>query len=276
MLHAFFPMPTFPDPLSDRAVSQAVAMARLLGAEIHAASFALDVPAMRGALSRLVLDVPELARSAETKSAQEASRLEETLRAAADEAGITVSVERIRCVDAATGDRAAEQARYFDLSILPMDPGTDADGAITEAIVFGSGRPAILVSEEDLPESIGHVAIAWDGSRVAARALADAMPLLGGRRVSILTVVNEKPIRDPETGVKLAAALARKGIEAATVAIELEDRPVSETLQDHACQRGAEILVMGGYGHSRLRDFVLGGATKGVLRATHLPVFISH
>lgn len=274
---AFLPLPTYPDALSDEATARAVSMAAAIGASVHAATFAIDIRPVGNMLSRFMLDVPELARKAETRSRAAAERLAAAVRQAAADANVPLADEAIVCEEATLGDRAADLARYFDLSLIAVDTGTDTDSVLAEAILFGSGRPALLVPDATLPGRIGHVALAWDGSRVAARAVADAMPfLLDATSVSILTVVDEKPIRDPEVGVRLARALAAKGIAAQPVGIEIEDRAIAASLQDHAVRRGADMLVMGGYGHSRFRDFVLGGATKGVLADTRLPILLSH
>jgi nucleotide-binding universal stress UspA family protein len=146
-----------------------------------------------------------------------------------------------------------------------------------EAVVFGSGRPTILVPELAQPRPFDHVAIAWDGSRVAARAVADAAPLLQrATKISVLTVVGEKPLPEKDPGARLAGSLQKRGLSAEAVEIGAEDCPISTTLQQRAIELGAALLVMGGYGHSRVRDFVLGGATEGVLSDLEIPVLLSH
>ena len=95
-------------------------------------------------------------------------------------------------------------------------------------------------------------------------------------KVSVLTVVDEKPLHDKDAGERLARSLREHGLSAEALAIQAEDREISTTLQEHAIERGAALLVMGGYGHSRVRDFVLGGATEGVLSDLRLPVLVSH
>jgi nucleotide-binding universal stress UspA family protein len=112
---------------------------------------------------------------------------------------------------------------------------------------------------------------------VAARALADALRLLpDGGRVTVLTVRDEKALRSPGIAEDLAAALARRGHEARAVDLTLQGRTVAAALQDAARAEGAQLLAMGGFGHSRLREFILGGATRGVLSDVRLPVLLSH
>ena len=113
--------------------------------------------------------------------------------------------------------------------------------------------------------------------RVAARALADATRLIErAEEVHVITVTDEKPLADKAAGDRLADNLRQAGVKASFSPIRAEDGPIAETLQRHALDLNAQLLVMGGYGHSRLRDFVLGGATAGVLGDLRLPVLLSH
>jgi nucleotide-binding universal stress UspA family protein len=146
-----------------------------------------------------------------------------------------------------------------------------------EAVVFGSGRPAILLPEAVDVSTIDHVAVAWDGSRVAARAAADARPFLEhATRISVITVLDEKPLKEKDAGARLAGELRKHGLKAEAVPVHARDCPIAETLQQTALDNGCQLLVMGGYGHSRIRDFVLGGATEGVLSDLRMPVLLSH
>jgi len=92
----------------------------------------------------------------------------------------------------------------------------------------------------------------------------------------VLTVIGEKRLADDKAGARLAAGLRERGFVAEDLTIDAEDCPVAVTLQEHAIAHGADLLVMGGYGHSRIRDFVLGGATQGTLDDLRLPVLMSH
>jgi nucleotide-binding universal stress UspA family protein len=175
------------------------------------------------------------------------------------------------------GETAAAEARYFDLAIVGWEAGNPTSRATAEAVVFGSGRPALLLPSTAVIRSIDHVAIAWDGSRVAARAVADAMPFIQrASRTSVLTVVDEKPLEKTDIGQRLADSLTRRGVAAHAISVTAEDSPIGVSLQEDAKEQGADLLVMGGYGHSVIRDFVLGGATEDVLDDLRLPVLFSH
>lgn len=270
---AHLPVNTWPEPLPDAAILAAADMAAALGCQLQATVHAMRVPAMPASpLGGLLLDVPGLARAAEDRSRTEAERLRSLL---AGRPGVGVSVSEATMGEAV--EAAALRARYFDLTVLPWAADTMAAQDMAAALVFGSGRPAILVPAGARPGAMDHAAVAWDESRVAARALGDALALLPpGGRVTVLTVQDEKALRDGGLAETLVAALALRGVAAAAAGIVLGGRTIAAALQEAAVAAGAGMLAMGGFGHSRLRDFVLGGATQGVLRDLRLPVLLSH
>jgi nucleotide-binding universal stress UspA family protein len=175
------------------------------------------------------------------------------------------------------GEAATAEARYFDLAILGWEAGNETSRLAAEAVAFGSGRPTVLLPASATVGTMRHVAIAWDGSRVAARAVADAAPFLQrAGRTTVFTVVDEKPLDDKNIAERLAASLGKRGIPAEAISIRAEDSPIGISLQEHALKHGADLLVLGAYGHSAVRDFILGGATEVVLNDLRLPVLCSH
>ncbi|MET3792379.1 universal stress protein [Aquamicrobium terrae] len=276
-LQALLPLVTHPDPNSDIVAAHAVAVANLIRAEIHALAINVDIPPVSNALSRFLLDVPEMIRGAEAQSRKRGEHLLALIEQAATPAGITSRKSAISAPLALLAETAAIQARYFDLALVGLEAGNQTSRATAEAVIFGSGRPSVLLPELCDIGAMDHVAIAWDGSRVAARAVGDALPFLQrADRVSVLTVVDEKPLKERDAGERLVEGLRSRGLDAETVALRSEDCPIAATLQQRAIERGAGLLVMGGYGHSRVRDFVLGGATNGVLNDPLMPILISH
>lgn len=276
-LQAFFPLVTYPDPVSETVLSSPVAMARLLGASMHACAVNVDVPPVSNMFSGFLLNVPDMIREAEALSRQRGDALLQSVSEQAAAEGVEIDTSTLAAAPALLGDVAAARARYFDLVLLGWEADTPNAAMLAEAIVFGAGRPALLLPAAVAPGDVGHVAIAWDGSRAAARAVSDAHHLLArATRVSVLTAVDEKPIADTGAGERLAETLRRRGLDAAVVAIPAENVPIGLSLQHHAMKRGAGILVMGAYGHSRLREFVLGGATAGVLADLRMPVLMAH
>jgi nucleotide-binding universal stress UspA family protein len=274
---ALVPLATYPEAPSAECLDAVAGLAARLGCGLHALPLVVHFPKVANALSSLLLDVPEMARQAELKSRRAAEALADAMRDKATAAGVALATTSRSAGPELTGDVAAEEARYFDLSIIPAPAGNETCRVVAEAVVFGSGRPAVILPARPTVADPRRVVIAWDGSRVAARAAADALALLGDTaEVTIVSVLNEKPLPADDLGDRLAARLVERGIRASAEPVELEDQPIGATLQDFALRKGAGLLVMGAYGHSRLRDFVLGGATRTILEDVRLPVLMSH
>jgi nucleotide-binding universal stress UspA family protein len=275
-IQAFLPLVTYTDPNSETVAANAAAVAALLGADLNVLAVNITIPQVKNALSRFLLDVPDMIRQAETTSRKHGDRLVQAVETAGKAAGVTVIAETIAETQPLLAATAALRARYYDLVLLGLEADNPTSHMTAESIVFGSGRPVLLLPETMEVGAFDHVAIAWDGSRVAARAAADAHPFLArAKKISVLTVADEKQLV-VEDGERLAASLRRGGAEAEAVVLYGKGAPVAKTLQEGAKERGCGLIVMGGYGHSRVRDFVMGGATEGVLRSLTLPVMLSH
>ncbi len=148
-----------------------------------------------------------------------------------------------------------------------------------ESIVFGSGRPVLLLPQRrSIREfALATIVIAWDGSRPAARAVADSLPVLErAKTVRVLTVLNEKELSSELPAAELSKYLERHGIDAKPDCVDAAGRPIGEILNSYLTSNQADLLVMGAYGHSRLREFILGGATLSMLLKPPLPVLLSH
>jgi nucleotide-binding universal stress UspA family protein len=273
---AYMPLATYHETLTDRAILAAAEFAVAAGFEFQVRAFSVDIPQVHSPLGGLLLNVPGLVRAAEEKSKAECQRLKDLLEGST-ELRSRVYYSTRQLVLGAALDVAATEARYFDLSVLPWSGETVLAQDMSEAVVFGSGRPAILVPPSVHPTRVDHIAIAWDESRVAARALGDALLLLPkGGRISVLTVNDEKPLSGSDIAGSLSSSLERRGFKAKPFSINLLGKTIAETLQETAMAEGAQLMAMGGFGHSRLRDFVLGGATQGVLSQLRLPTLLSH
>ncbi|MCC2690276.1 MAG: universal stress protein [Rhizobiaceae bacterium] len=274
---AFVPLVTYPDANSDALAANAVAAARWIGADLNVLVLNADIPQISNAFSRLLIDVPDMIRGAEELSRKRSALLLEAIGNQARAVGLQVRSEKAAAGIARLGDAAATRARYCDISLIGWEAGNPTSRMTAETVLFGSGRPAILLPELSGVAPLDHLAIAWDGSRVAARAVADAQPFLGrASRITVLTILDEKPLKERDAGERLVDALRRQGLAAEAASVNAEDCPIAETLQQAAIERGSNLLVMGAYGHSRVRDFVLGGATAGILSDLQLPVLLSH
>lgn len=273
----FLPLATYPDPNSDVVAVNAVGIAGQLHAELHVLALHANIPPVSSPLSRVLLDVPARIREAEAMSRQAGGRLLAKVVEEGTRQGVVVTTASEPVLLPMQGDAAAQHARYFDLTVFGWETSSPSCRAIAEAVIFGSGRPTVLLPDSASPAKVDHVAIAWDGSRVAARAVADALPFLAhASRIHVLTVIDEKPLNVDDSAERLATSLRKRGVNADAAEIRAEDCPIAITLQDRAIEMGADLLVMGGYGHSRLREFVLGGATEGILSDLRLPTLMSH
>ena len=183
-----------------------------------------------------------------------------------------------RLITVSEGDYAAvvERARLRSLTVVPFIEGDEAHVDLIQAVIFGAGRPVLL-----LPAGAGEtfrparVVVAWDGERAATRAVGDAMPFLRhAKEVRILAVLSDKRATVGATGPELVAHLARNGAHAALHEVERGRRSIGEVLEEEA--ESADLLVMGAFGHSRIRDFLLGGATRHMMNGPRMPTLLSH
>ena len=175
----------------------------------------------------------------------------------------------------------AEMARNFDLSIIMQsddDVGINND-LLIEAALFDSGRPLMVIpyTQRTLLK-LDRVVCCWNGSRAAARAINDAMPFLKkANAVELFIIENEKTANEQVlSGAEIGRHLARHDVKVEVETTPAPDIDVADAILSHAADCSASMLVMGGYGHSRLREFVLGGATLGILSTMTVPVFLSH
>jgi nucleotide-binding universal stress UspA family protein len=179
---------------------------------------------------------------------------------------------------------AATSSRYADLTIVgqpdPEMPGASLLVPLPEDVALAAGRPVLVIPYAGDYKTVGRRAlIAWNASREATRAVADAMPLLSGaERVTILAA---RPRKGPKghgdvPGADIAMHLARHGIRAEVEQTEASDIDVGNLLLSHAADLDADLLVMGAYGHSRGRELLVGGVTRTILRSMTLPVLLSH
>jgi len=172
------------------------------------------------------------------------------------------------------------QSRIVDLAIVHQaDPASfsPADGeAVSTELVLGAACPVLLIPYAGTFEQIGNrVLIAWNDSREASRAVHDALPMLKqAQKVVILTV--NPPRDEAAAGAEVAAYLARHGVNAVASQTVIKDIDIASALVSAVSDYDADLLVMGAWGHSRMRELMFGGATRGVLAQMTVPVLMSH
>lgn len=261
----------------------AAAMALAEAFEAHVAMLVtVDVPPpMPSDWGAMAYDV--YARLHEEARARARARTE-TLRGKFAHPAVPFEVRITEAVSLFPQNAAAMQARYADLTVLPAMPRDGIDNMFVHDyfhdILRHSGRPVLVVPE-------GHAAalppkravIAWKPTREASRAVSDAMPLLHKADVVDVLVIDPavgESAHGGEPGADIAAHLARHGLRVEVATRASMNFSVAYAVLDYARTVGADLIVAGGYGHSRLREAMLGGTTRELLQTTHLPVLFSH
>ncbi len=176
-------------------------------------------------------------------------------------------------------DRVARLSRHFDLTLIRQN-SPEEDGFASQLAVgalFGSGRPCMLLPYIHRgPAKLGKAMIAWDGGVVASRALAGALPLLQrAGKVEVVTIARTGADAGSVPGFDITRHLARHGINAVLKQLPPTD-DIPAILLSHAADSMPDYIVMGCYGHSRLREFVLGGTTRQILASMTVPVLMAH
>lgn len=176
-----------------------------------------------------------------------------------------------------------ERARTADLVVAVPDDPSDSDSqdsAIAERLMLEAGRPVLMVPPKGVSGTIGRdITVAWNGSRESARAVFDALPLLQAAEIVHLVWIDPRvdPGDSPSRAAdELAAALARHGVTCEAVAAASSDSRVGDELMTRISDYGSDLLVMGGYGHSRFHEWAFGGVTRRILTTMPVPVLMSH
>jgi nucleotide-binding universal stress UspA family protein len=261
----------------DFASDYAISLAAGLGAHIVGVAFIYEPVVPGSVLGGIPTDLIEAQRSRNTVAAKEAiARFESTTKAA------DVSAEA-RTVDASLAgapDLFGRIARRFDIAVVGQarhEQGASEELMI-EGALFGSGRPLIVVPHTHKQGlKLDRIIICWDGSRPAARAIADSLPFLQrAKSIDIVVVTGERDKSGEITGTNMRRHLARHGITVEIKHITRGGAGVQNAILAHAADTRADFMVLGGYGHSRLREFILGGVTRSILKSMTVPVLMSH
>ena len=225
--------------------------------------------------------IPESVEKLQRLELEDAARRAARAFAAAV-AGSTVATEW-RVAEGHVVREATTHARYADLTVVPqgLDLGApSADlGALPEELALAVGRPVLVIPRYGAFAPIGRrVLVAWNGSREATRAVHDALPILA--RAEQVTVLSIDPPMESEgarlPGADIALYLARHGATTRVASIQGADLTVGDLLLSYAADNDIDLIVMGAYGHARLREMVLGGATRSLLQHMTVPVLLSH
>lgn len=260
-------------PTGDYAISVALAC----GARLTGVAFVYDPIVPISGTGYIPAEVIESQQSDNEAAAKAAvDRFAEATR----RAGLSAEPLSLTASLSGAGDQFGRIARRFDLAVVGQaEPeASSVEEIVAETTLFESGRPVIMVPYiQKAPLKLDNVMVCWDGSRQSARAIADSMPLLvKAGRVEIVIITNERGKQDEIEGADMGQHLARHGLKVDVHRITGGNIDVADALLSHAADSGADFMVMGGYGHSRLREFVLGGVTHSIFKSMTVPVLMSH
>lgn len=269
---------TYPTPTTNGFIVSGVGLAELLGCRISAFAPEIQIRVPSTPFGNVLIDIPGMAACEMGKSTQNAAALVKLCDQLAEQRGIPHEVIKERAAAGEIPLLIAEYGRLKDLIILPASGVDFVDQWDAETVIFNSARPVLIIPEERATNaSLKSVGVAWDYSRPAARAIADAMPILErAETVHVVTVLNEKVFDITRKTHEIGSYLARHGVNTEIHEIDAAGQQIGEVLEDFANNLRLDLLVMGAYGHSRLREFVLGGATRSMLAKPPVPLLLSH
>ncbi|MCX7324524.1 MAG: universal stress protein [Hyphomicrobiales bacterium] len=265
------------DTLPQAALQQALRLAAANGAHL---SVTIATQHLTTPYSPLWMTLPSsLVAEVNAQTKAKATEAGEAAKDAARIAGVIADIH----IQADNGGEATEvavrAARASDLIVVDQpDAVMDVKATIFEEALFRSGRPVLVATPKRAPGAeINKATLAWDGTSHAARAAADLLSLFPSlKHIDIVSVMGDKDMSSTLPGADMARHLSRKGVHTNIVELPVSDGPVAALLDRFATRSGADILAMGGYGHSRLRQFVIGGVTSSIIQQAGTNLLMSY
>ncbi len=263
-------------PTSLAAIDYACGFAHSMGAALNVTLPQFDVKVPQNLFAGKMM--AGIARDIESTISAKRTELEMHLKQQCEAAGVCFTISAVTVDWPGGASSLASFGRTSDLCLLGLTRSPVADIAEVEPWLFSTGRPCLLYPDNSTEAvSLDTAAIAWDMSRSAARAVGDALPLLKrAKSVHVLVGRGEKAIASSQPAASLVAYLAAHGIRAAVDEFDVSGQKIGDALLGRAASHNAGLLVMGAFGHSRLREFVLGGATRRILDTAPIPLLMSH
>lgn len=259
------------------AVKVALELAQKADAHVTGLALSFD-PVVPGFISApMPSDFLDVAREQAMAAATTAL---DSFKESAQRAGARWEARLDKMVSGGTADPFLAQVRMSDLVVIGQDDGKATEPmreVLIEAAMFESGVPVLLVPYVGAQSfKTDHVMIAWDGSRTAIRAVHAALPVLQLAKKVTVVIVDKGQKKTGEPGADLATYLSRHGLSVTIETIAKPQTSVADTLLNYITDNGVDFVVMGGYGHSRMREFVLGGVTRSMLQSMTVPVLMAH
>ncbi len=268
---------THPTAASDRLIATAIVIGRAHNAQLNALATTPRLPRsghwmLSGMMSGMASEIEERAK-------RRADELTSRFDKARAEAELEGSSSQLEVASYDLGAAVGPLARLHDLTLTELGRSDEMKPEV-ESLIFAAARPVLILPAGENgadTASFDRLAIAWDGSRTATRAVHDAIPLLQtASSVELITICDDKDMKQVLGAGSLSEFLACHGIAAQVREIRGQGKPTALVLKRAVKEANADALVMGAYGHSRTREFVLGGATMGMLAGPEFPLLFSH
>jgi nucleotide-binding universal stress UspA family protein len=226
----------------------------------------------------MVAEAQSLVAQANKEREKSAQELADTLYRMAKAAGVSASAKVITGQFGELCTRVLSLARTSDLTLMqPSDGAMSIRQGVLEEMLFNSGRPVVIVPQTANTSIDGKIVVAWDGSSKSARAIGDAMPFIErAQEVEIVTVEGDPNKAKQIEGSDIAPHISRHAHNVRLTNLTCKDGDVGRVISEHVSMTRADLLVMGAYGHSRLRQFILGGVTSSMIRNPPVPVLMSY
>lgn len=270
---------SYPDPTPLKDVDEAVAFAAMFHAKLTALTVGISIPLESNRIADYLIGLSDLVAEEEGRSEASCKGLlaEFTTRAKAAHVYGGANLESADLYD--VPEVAAREARTRDLCLMPLGGRYSGQREVAQAAIFGSGRPVLMYDGRTsrFAKGLETAVVAWDGSACAARAVAEAMPILVHAKVTrVLIVLGEKASVHSGLAPEIVRHLKSHGVDAVVDEVAAKGRSIGAAFEAYLKSVSADVLVMGAYGHSRLREFILGGATEHMLWKGAVPTFLSH
>jgi nucleotide-binding universal stress UspA family protein len=260
------------DSHADRRLNAGMALAKQFNARLTGA-YVLSFPSIPGFVQAQIGTDIIRHNHDEIRAKGEAKRIEFDAATAREDVA-----SEFRLMDGDVADAVAQCGRYGDVLVVgqPDPENPEPTDGLAEELLLAAGRPILVVPYTGDQSRLGlRVMVAWNSTREATRAVHDAMPILKQAEEVVVFSVNPED-RDHIAGADICTHLARHGVNATPRHIVAPDMQVGESILSAIADNGIDLLVMGGYGHSRLRELAFGGATRSIMQSMTCPVMMSH
>lgn len=259
------------------AAGVALDIAMRHSAHVTGVALAIDPIVPGFIVAPIPVELIEAAREDGLKLADDAVR---RFRSAAERAGAAHETRVAEVLMGGVPEQFLAQCRVTDLVVIGQDDPSKPEPMreiLIEQALFEGTAPILVVPYIAKPAfSAGRVMVAWDGSRTAARAVHAAMPLLAQADAIAVVMIGRATAVEGEPGADVATWLARHGLKVDVETIPSPGVSIADAIINHSSDRGFDLVVMGGYGHSRVREFLVGGATRDILASMTVPVLMAH